>query len=99
MARLPVVAARLSFALLLSLSLSSPLLAQRSDRAVIGGVVSDSQGSAIPSATVNVRNEATGGGTHLVTHSAGAYTTPPPGLGHHTRAVKLTRLQKSLGPG
>ena len=53
MARLPVVPARLLFALLLSLSWSSPLLAQRSDRAVIGGVVTDAQGSPVPGATVS----------------------------------------------
>ncbi len=99
MARLPVVAARLSFALLLSLSLSSPLLAQRSDRAVIGGVVSDSQGSAIPSATVTVRNEATGVETNLVTNSAGAYTTAPLVLGTYTVSVNLTGFKKAVASG
>src|SRR5437867_13457056 len=105
MARLPVVAARLSFALLLSLSLSSPLLAQRSDRAVIGGVVTDAQGSGVPGATVTVRNEATGVEINLVTNSAGAYTTAPLVLGTYTLSVNPTGFKKAvavgivLGPG
>jgi len=81
------------------LCLGSPLLAQRSDRAVIGGVVSDAQGSAIPSATVTVRNEATGVETNLVTNSAGAYTTAPLVLGTYTVSVNLTGFKKSVASG
>ena len=39
--------------------LTTPLLAQRADRAIISGVVTDAQGSAVPGATVTIRNEAT----------------------------------------
>ena len=96
---------RLGAALLLLISLSSPLLAQRSDRGIIGGVVADPQGSGIPGATVSIRNEATGVVTDLTTNSAGAYTTAPLVLGTYTVSVNLTGFKKAvtsgivLGPG
>jgi hypothetical protein len=83
----------------LSLCLSSPLLAQRSDRAVISGVVGDEQGSAVPGATVTVRNEATGVDTVVVTNDAGAYTTPPLVLGSYSVTVDLTGFKKSVTTG
>ena len=46
--------------LCLSLGSSASLLAQRSDRGIIGGVVTDAQRGALPGAAVIVRNEATG---------------------------------------
>ena len=58
MVRVYLVMIRPVLALLcLSLCLSSPLLAQRTDRAVIGGVVTDVQDAATPGATVTVSNE------------------------------------------
>jgi carboxypeptidase family protein len=81
------------------LGLSSPLLAQRSDRAIIGGVVTDDQGSAVPAATVTVRNDATGVETNLVTNSAGAYTTAPLVLGTYTVSVNLTGFKKAVATG
>src|SRR5215471_5687128 len=61
MPRFQIVAARaLVAALGAVLVLSTPALAQRSDRGVIGGVVTDAQGAALPGATVTVKNEATG---------------------------------------
>ena len=99
MARLSVVPARLFLALLVVFSLASPLLAQRSDRAVIGGVVTDAQGSAVPGATVTVRNEATGVETNLVTNSAGAYTTAPLVLGTYSVSVNLTGFKKAVASG
>ena len=44
-------------ALFLAVCWSSPALAQRADRAIISGVVTDTQGAAVPGATVTVRNE------------------------------------------
>ena len=44
----------------LTLCLPEPVLAQRADRATISGVVRDAQGSAVPGATVAIRNQATG---------------------------------------
>jgi hypothetical protein len=99
MARFQIVPSRPVFVLFLSLGLSAPVLAQRSDRAVIGGVVSDDQGSGVPGATVNVKNEATGVENNLVTNSAGAYTTAPLVLGTYTVSVNLTGFKKAVATG
>jgi hypothetical protein len=72
-----------------ALGSATPLLAQRSDRAIISGVVSDPQGSAVPGATVTIRNEATGVDTVLITNDAGAYTSPPLVLGTYKVKVEL----------
>jgi len=93
--RLP---SRVAFALLL-FSLSSPLLAQRSDRGVIGGIVTDEQGSAIPGAAVTVRNEATGVEVNLTTNSAGNYNTAPLVLGTYTVSVNITGFNKAVSSG
>jgi len=79
--------------------LSSPLLAQRSDRAVIGGVVTDPQGAALAGATVTVKNEATGVEIVLATNNAGAYTTGPLVLGPYSVAVNLAGFKKALTSG
>jgi hypothetical protein len=73
----------------LSLGLAGPLFAQRADRAIISGVVTDDQGSAVPGATVTIRNVATRVDTTLVTNNAGAYTSPPLVLGTYTVKVEL----------
>ncbi len=74
--------------------MSTPLLAQRADRAIISGVVTDAQGAALPGATVTIHNEATGVDTVLVTNSAGAYTTPPLVLGRYSVTVDLHGIQE-----
>jgi Carboxypeptidase regulatory-like domain/TonB dependent receptor-like, beta-barrel len=83
----------------LSLAMSAPLLAQRADRAIISGVVTDGQGAALPGATVIVRNDATGVETTLVTNNAGAYTTPPLVLGRYSVTVDLTGFKKAVTSG
>src|SRR4030095_7695984 len=80
----------------LSLWASTPVLAQRADRAIISGVVTDAQGSAVPGATVTVRNEATGVNTVIVTNGAGAYTSPPLVLGRYSVTVDLTGFKKGV---
>jgi hypothetical protein len=82
----------------LILCFSTSLLAQRADRAIISGVVTDAQGSNVPGATVTVRNVATGVDTVLVTNDAGAYTTPPLVLGRYTVTVDLTGFKKAVTP-
>ena len=79
--------------------LSTPLLAQRSDRATISGVVTDEQGAPVPGATVTVRNEDTGVDTVRVTNAAGAYTTPPLVLGRYTVTVDLEGFKKAVSAG
>ena len=80
----------------LCLFLSSPLLAQRSDRATISGVVTDEQGNAVPGATVTIHNDGTGVNSVLVTNTAGAYTSPPLVLGRYTVTVDLTGFKKAI---
>ena len=89
--RIPLLAFRTLVALgcVAALGSTTPLFAQRSDRAIISGVVTDPQGSAVPGATVTIRNEATGVDTALITNDAGAYTTPPLVLGTYTVKVEL----------
>src|SRR5262245_180959 len=82
-----------------SLLMSSPLLAQRSDRGIIGGVVTDPQGAALPGASVVVKNEATGVETTLQTNNAGAYTTNPLVLGPYSVTVNLTGFKKAVTSG
>ena len=75
------------------------MFAQRADRATISGVASDAQGSAVPGATVTIRNEATGVDTVLVTNTAGVYTSPPLVLGTYTVTVDLTGFKKQVTTG
>jgi hypothetical protein len=83
----------------LSLCSSAPLLAQRADRAVISGVVTDAQGAAMPGATVTIHNEATGVDTVLVTNAAGAYTSPPLVLGQYSVTVDMQGFKKAVTSG
>ena len=99
MSRSYVLARPVLTALCLSVCLSSPLLAQRSDRAVISGVVTDAQGAALPGAAVTVKNEATGVENALQTNNAGAYTTNPLVLGPYSVSVNLTGFKKALASG
>ena len=78
---------------------SSPLLAQRSDRATISGVVTDEQGSAVPGASVTITNEGTGVATVLVTNNAGAFTSPPLVLGTYSVKVDLQGFKTALTTG
>lgn len=97
MARIYLVVSRIVVAVVcMSAYFSTPLLAQRADRAIISGVVTDEQGSAVPGATVTVRNEATGVNTVLVTNAAGAYTSPPLVLGRYSVTVDLTGFKKAV---
>jgi len=78
---------RLSFGVCLLLS-SGVLLAQRADRGIITGVVSDPTGSPTPNATITLRNEATAVETRLNSNEAGAYTSPPLVLGTYSVTVE-----------
>ena len=85
--------------LCLSVCLSTSLLAQRADRAVISGVVTDPQGAALPGATVTIHNQATGVDTILVTNAAGAYTSPPLVLGQYSVTVDMQGFKKAVTGG
>src|SRR6185437_3673652 len=91
------VGLRLVFVMLcLSLCSSAPVFAQRADRAVISGVVTDAQSAALPGATVTIHNEATGVDTVLVTNAAGAYTSPPLVLGQYSVTVDMSGFKKAV---
>ena len=79
--------------------LPAPAEAQRSDRAAISGVVTDNQGSAVPGASVTIRNEGTGVEVVLTTNDAGAYTSPPLVLGRYSVTVDLTGFKKMVSSG
>jgi hypothetical protein len=84
---------------LAALSLSVPALAQRADRGIITGIVTDPSGSAVAEAAVKIRNEGTGVETALVTNNAGAYTTPPLVLGTYSITVDHAGFKKSVSSG
>src|SRR2546430_2458276 len=81
------------------LCLCGLLLAQRADRGIITGVVTDPSGSAIAGATVKIRNEGTAVETVLTTNDAGAYTTPPLVLGKYSVTVDHTGFKTSVSSG
>jgi len=86
-------------AVLAMLCLGGPLLAQRADRGIITGVVTDPGGSSVMGATVKVRNEGTGVETVLSTNDAGAYTTLPLVLGSYSITVNHAGFKESKSAG
>jgi len=76
--------------------LTSSLPAQRSDRGIITGIVTDPTGSSVVGATVKVRNEGTGVETVLVSNDAGAYTTPPLVLGSYSITIDHTGFKNTV---
>src|SRR3954447_8675366 len=93
------VGPRVVLTLCFSICLSTSLFAQRADRAVISGVVSDEQGAAVPGATVTIHNEATGVDITTITNSAGAYTSPPLVLGRYSVTVDVQGFKKAVTNG
>src|ERR1700704_3191435 len=90
----------LGLSLLVSfLCLSGLLQAQRSDRGIITGVVTDPTGSSVSGAAVKVRNEDTGVDTSLVTNDAGAYSTPPLALGNYSVTVDHAGFKTAVASG
>jgi hypothetical protein len=81
------------------LSMSSSVLAQRADRGVITGVVTDTTGSSVADARVKVRNDGTGVETPMTTNGAGAYTTPLLVLGSYSITVEHPGFKTSVTPG
>ncbi len=85
--------------LLGAICLTTPLSAQRSDRGIITGIVTDQTGSSVPGATVKVRDEGTGVVTSLVTNDAGAYNTPPLVLGNYSVTVDHAGFKTAVASG
>jgi hypothetical protein len=82
---------------LLCLSISLP--AQRADRGMIGGLVTDQTGFRVPGAAVTVRNETTGIVTSLVTNAAGAFATPPLVLGRYSVIIECAGFKAAVTAG
>ena len=100
MTRICLLPARVAGAILcIALCITSTAFAQRADRAVISGVVTDSSGGAVPGVNVTVKNDATGVETLIVTNDAGAYTTPPLVLGKYTVTADLQGFKKMSTTG
>ncbi|MBZ5515714.1 MAG: carboxypeptidase-like regulatory domain-containing protein [Acidobacteriia bacterium] len=71
-----------------TIALAPLLVAQRSDRAVITGLVSDPSGGAVPAAKVTVTDEARRVQTVVETTGTGNYTTPLLILGTYTVRIE-----------
>lgn len=70
------------------LSISSVLFGQGVDRAVVGGLITDTTGAAVPDARVTITNKDTGVKFVVPTDSAGAYGTPLLVLGTYSVQVE-----------
>ena len=67
---------------------SIPGFAQKADRGIITGVVTDPSGAAVPGASVTIINSDTGVSTPVSTTQAGNYGSPPLILGKYTVRVE-----------
>src|SRR5438093_9266089 len=79
--------------------LSTPLVAQRADRGIITGVVTDPTGSSLGGATVKIRNEGTAVETVLTTNAAGAYSSPLLVLGSYSVTVDHSGFKLAVRSG
>lgn len=86
-----------SSSLLLFFTLTA--IAQRADRGVVTGLVSDSTHTNVAGAIVKVRNDDTGVVTELTTNEAGAYTSPSLVLGTYTISVEQSGFKTAVRPG
>jgi hypothetical protein len=88
-----------ALAVICVLCLSTPLVAQRADRGIVTGVVTDPTGSALAGATVKIRNEGTAVDTVLTTNAAGAYSSPPLVLGSYSVTVDHSGFKSAVRSG
>ena len=88
-----------ALAVICVLCLSVPLVAQRADRGIITGVVTDPTGSSLAGATVKIRNEGTTVETVLTTNAAGAYSSPPLVLGSYSVTVDHSGFKTAVRSG
>ncbi len=91
--------AYIAVGLLLNLAMASLVFAQRADRGIITGLVTDPSGAAVPGATVTIINEDTGVPTPVSTTTAGNYGSPPLILGKYTVRVEKEGFKTFVRPG
>jgi Carboxypeptidase regulatory-like domain/TonB dependent receptor len=75
------------------------VFAQRADRAIVTGVITDPQGQSVAGAIVKVRNDDTGVVTDLTTNEAGSYSSPSLVLGTYTITVEMTGFKSAVRSG
>ena len=75
------------------------VFAQRADRAIVTGVITDPQGQSVAGAIVKVRNDNTGVVTDLTTNEAGSYSSPSLVLGTYTITVEMTGFKSAVRSG
>src|ERR1700723_1489989 len=84
--------------LLVAMSLSTPLWAQK-DAGAIVGLVRDSSGAVVAGAKVTVTDADRGTELTLSTNSAGEYVASPLHIGHYTVSVEKQGFKKAVtGP-
>jgi hypothetical protein len=81
---------RVLLSALLLLGVGVPALAQSSSASSLAGVVVDTDGGAIPGATVVIKNNATGVTNEIVSNSTGRFSFPGLDAGTYTVTVSLT---------
>ena len=81
---------RVLLSALLLLGVGAPALAQSSSASSLAGVVVDTDGGAIPGATVVIKNNATGVTNEIVSNSTGQFSFPGLAAGTYTVTVSLT---------
>ena len=96
---MPYFRAKLLFLLLAAFGFSGLLFAQRADRAIITGLVSDPTAAPVPDATVTITDELTRVATVVKTSADGNYATPPLILGTYTVQVEKQGFKLFVRPG
>ena len=71
------------------LAAGTPAFGQSGSTSSLGGVVVDKDGGVVPGATVEVKNNATGEKTVVVTNNTGTYSVPALAIGTYTVSVSL----------
>ena len=88
-------ASLLVLSLILGLTFSTPARAQVSG-ATVSGIVTDSQGGAVPNAKISIKNVATNVSLETATNASGAYTAPNLNPGDYTVSVSASGFSTAV---
>jgi Carboxypeptidase regulatory-like domain/TonB dependent receptor len=86
-------------ALVVNLAMPSRLVAQAGSTGAISGIITDSQGTAVPGADVQATNVATGVASHAKTNDSGVFTIPYLALGNYEVTIKAAGMKESVVKG
>ncbi len=81
------------------LAFAGVLLAQRADRGILSGVVTDPTGKSVAGAQVKVRDEGTAVVIDLITNESGVYQSPSLVLGTYTVSVEMPGFKTTVRQG